>query len=847
MFPKFFFTVILTTLFCSSALSQDAQDHPATAVTVAPSGVQRFSPGGWSSLSVVGVNPTDSDSQEVVSVYLGDKPGFQFSKRFWLPAHSKRQTWLPFLVPPETPSEDQQINVSMMRLDESGGGEVFAENLHGMPIIQRSLMLTSNEINTGLILQPPNLDGSGTSEATRKSVYETIYAGRDSVIQSSLDLSLVSFGSNFLPPTPGALDELDQLVIASDHLLGDTSGMVQVRQWLRSGGRLWIMLDLTSEALVTELIGDDARYSVVNRVELNDFQFDSSDTDSAGGSGESWSSELPVEMVRVFADVDEVAFRIDSWPAAFWQSVGQGEVLFTTLGARGWLQENKTPSLAFYQLSQRYFEQRDEPIPHVQAMTPILDDQIGYQIPSRRVAGTVLGINALVILVAGIWWARRRRLERLAILIPASAIAATAILLAIGNRHTDSVPSTVATGQIVRVLDATDEAEVSTVRAVYSQNAGSLELVSAPGTLTMPSETDATSETRRILWDDDGTSQWLGPAQPPGVVRHLESDSTLQLSHPITVRGTFDGDGFRGTVVGIDARKCEDGVFVAPPRPATSVTLSESGESSGQLRGGTENLLAAEQFIPGALLSDEQRMRQDFLRRVLASPEQNPFGSRPSLLLWTEPVELGVRFSDRFHRSGSAVVSIPIQIDRPAPGADFQIPATFIGIEAFVGSRGASSVFNPRTGKWFTQLTKPNETELLCRFPESLSPMTLKSVTLTLKINAPSRSLVIKAMVDGQPTTVYQQMNPTGLIHVTIDRGDALQWHADGGLWLAIEITETQQAAAHRDDQQEETGTADRVVDNTTWQIEFVHADAVGRIESQQLSSDAETAKAGKP
>lgn len=143
--------------------------------------------------------------------------------------------------------------------------------------------------------------------------------------------------------------------------------------------------------------------------------------------------------------------------------------------------------------------------------------------------------------------------------------------------------------------------------------------------------------------------------------------------------------------------------------------------------------------------------------------------------------------------------------------------------------------------------------------------MTLNSVTVSMKLNAPSRSLVIKAMVDGEPKTVYQQRNPTGLVRFTIEDEEALRFHSDGGLWLEIGITESDGAAVLRAERQNEatvqgagqtpSGTEplpqiqapDRIVDNTTWQIDYIHLDAKGRIESGEMASNVETSQEGKP
>lgn len=849
---RFFFAAligwftIVTGVF-RTAVGQETESSAKTAVTIAPAGVQRYARGSWASLAVVAANRTAEDSEEVVSVFVGDDPNLQFSKKFWVPAFAQRQTWLPIAIPADDLSDADRVNLSMIRIDESDGGESFTKNAVQMPVSQRSVMLTDRDINTGLFGIASDLQGIIASEERYARLNAFLNAGRDSATTEQSDLPIITFHANFLPPTHNALEELDQAVIAGDQLLRDSEGLVALRRWIRGGGRAWIMLDLTSQKLVDELFGSNVDLTVIDRVELNDFKLETLDPIRAQATTvDVWSSETPVDLVRVMAESDEISSRIDGWPVAFWKRFGDGEVLFTTLGTAGWMQSSEQPTAAYTLLARRFFEPKNQPENLIEAMTPIVDDQIGYEIPSRRIAGLVLGFNALIIFAAGLWWARQRRLERMAILVPASAIITTVIMLSVGAYHARAVPSTVASSQIVRVRGATEEADLSTVHAVYSQQTGQLGLISRHEIATMPLEQSVTTETRRVRWDDNGESRWLGPGQPPGVVRHMVSDSTVSLDPPIRVRGTFDADGFRGTLAGLDAARCEDGLVGVSPGVNVAVTF-DAASQTGEVIAKASDVLPPGQFIPGSILSDRQRIRQTFLNGAFGSPETNSLAKVPSLLLWTVPVDTGVQFDDRFDKSGSALYSIPIQIDRPAPGSDFHVPATFIRANTFLSDRGSTVVFNPRTGQWLSELTNPVEAELRFEFPKPLRSMTLKRVNVTIKINAPSRTFFVKALVDGQPTTVYQQDNATGLLQFTIDRGDALELDNDVGLWLALGVTESKEAVEKRAAQAESGEAETTVVDNTTWQIDYVHLDAVGRIETNSRTSNVEASETGKP
>ncbi|MCA9140836.1 MAG: hypothetical protein KDB00_28895 [Planctomycetales bacterium] len=834
------------------AQEEEAPAEAVTAVTVTPAGVQRFANGGWASMTVVGVNRTDDDAEEVVSMFVGKDPNLQFSTKFWVPAHSKRQSWMPVAVPSADFTDEDRVNLSTIRLSGSEGAESFTENINQMPISERSAMLTNGEINTGLISDPSELLMVATRAAESERIVEIVNLARDSITSTPSDFPLISFNSVFLPPTHRALDQMDQVVIAGDQLLNDSEGMIAVRRWIRHGGRAWIMLDRVSQGMVQQLLGDDGAYTEIDRVELNDLEIEFKDPFSGRAwQPQAWTSEIPVTMLRVFTEADDVPCHVNGWPAAYWKRVGDGEVLFTTLGAEGWVNEKTTTSQALNQLSRRLFEPKNEPTEFVQALVPIVDEQIGYQIPSRSVAAIVLAVNLLALIIFGGIWTRRRQLDRMAVLVPVSALATTAVMLGIGSHHARSVPSTVATGQVVQVR-ASGEADITTVRAVYSQQAGPLGLVSGNHVLTMPSDVDATSETRRLRFDDNGTSRWFGPDQPPGVVRHLISESSMQLVNPIRVRGSFDDQGFRGTLIGLDAATCEDGLIVSLPAPMTSARFDASGDSA-HFVARQQDRLPVDQFVPGAMLSDKQRKRDAFLRQVFAEPENNSLGWGPSLLLWTSPLDLGVRFEARFTQNGPALISIPIHIDRPQPGIEIRIPSTFIHVDTFASESGRSTIYNPRNGTWLKELTKPSETQLLFEFPRALSEMTLSGVTISMKVNAPSRTLFVKAMVDGEPATMFEKENANGVVQFTIDRPDALRFHSSGALWLSFGVSESagqsalNQARNEQADPVDNGGVIAPEVDNTTWQIDYVHLDAVGQIKPGTQSSNDKATETGKP
>ncbi|MEM9367808.1 MAG: hypothetical protein AAGD07_17590 [Planctomycetota bacterium] len=821
-----------------------------TRVSFGPAGVQRFSPGGWSALSVAGVNPSDHDTEEVVSFSIADDPSLQYSRRFWLPAESKRICWLPIQVPPDVPQQGPTLPLSMIRIHDRDGRESLAENLNGEPVQERSVMLTPTEVNTALVVNSadlvlPPVSPDRPLDAVRSAedeLVKLILAARDQVIQTPQYLPLIALRSPFIAPSHESLHELDQLIIAGDHLREDTTGIESVRQWVHRGGRLWIMLDRAAPDLVEELIGHQVGFTEIDRIELNEFEFQFADRQpTPSDQTESWSSETPATLIRGIADVDEVALRINGWPAAMWQQVGRGEVLLTTLDSRGWLHADRRPTLAMLQIAGRFFETRDYPLQHTAWMKPILESEIGYEIPDRRLAGAVLSANAATVFLTGVWWMRRRRLERMAVLIPISAVLTAGTLFWIGSRQTASVPSTVATGQIVEVLRGDDRLSVSSLHAVYTQDEDAQRLSSSGATLIQP-EYQPTGETRRVRWDDSGHSRWLGNSQPPGVVRPYQS-STIQPAHPpIRVRGSFDSSGFCGNITGLDPLACEDVVAFAKTGVRSAVSV-DATDPQGALRCRVGDLLPKNRFVAGSLVSDEQRLRQGLLQNLFADRLSPPFGNESGLLLWTKPFPTDVEATPSFQTRGMALVSIPIEFVRPAPGTEFVVPATFIHTGLATDEGGFSLAYNPQTGEWLDDLTEGQVTDLLFTFPESLQGMDLQRVDVNIKITAPQRTLIIQCQQEGSLQPVYESYSPTGNVRFAIERPEWLQQRAEGGWWMQVGVTgrnqQTEQSAngpagdgSFAVDRMPPNALPSQEKENATWTIESVSISVVGRIEA---------------
>lgn len=803
----------------------DVQSPTGISLTVTPSSIGRNVPGRWSTASVNGSNGSDQDAEETTAVMVGDDSNLQFARRVWVPAGARRQSWLPLLIPSDLDPARIQVEMRSILLAESeDGAEQLKSNYLGMSTSQRSLLLSWEDSRTALLIDP--LDASAAYEPSRVEINQMLYAGRDSAGIGAQDLGMIRIGSSFLPPTGRSLDPIDQIVIADDRILTDTTAVTMIRGWLQQGGRIWFMVDQISPESVQAILGEPAPYSMIDRVELNEFEFEQTDVIASGsGIQESWSSERPTELVRVLTDLTDVQRRVNGWPVEFWQPFGQGEVLYTTLGARGWNENGDgPPTLALQSLSQRFFVSRIAPPKHTEQLISFLNDEIGYEIPDRSTVGSVLGIHMLIVLLAGGWLAYRKQLHHLALVVPVAAIVATGILFAIGKNKTSAVPSTIATSEIVRLVGASSQARVESVAAVYSQEARPLSIESSYSTTTWVGDSTDSGEVRRILWTDDGTSRWLFITQPPGAISQVVSESMITMPSPWTVRGSFTPTGFTGRIGGIDASECEDMVIVTAAAPPASVDVGGAPEV---FNSGIENVMSGDQFIDEALMSDTQQDRQDLLRQLI-TPESPLIGRQPSLLLWTNPINAGVTFDENYVRRGSTLASIPIQLGRLASGSEFLVPASFIRMESYTGIRGTSTIYNPQTGRWLDEMNKPNESELLCLVPKVLLPCELTRATIQIKMSAPSRTVWIRGLVDGELVTVDQRANPTGIMQFEITDPEALKLTSEGGLVVGLAVSESDEARPSAGDE-DDPEKRDDAPNRSTWGIDFMHVNLEGK------------------
>lgn len=537
--------------------------------------------------------------------------------------------------------------------------------------------------------------------------------------------------------------------------------------------------------------------------------------------------ERPVDLVRVLSRDFEVTHSIGGWPAALRKPVGKGWLMVTTLGARGWIEPRLLPQTnidgteALSDKGKRmmmnghialrplrdladWFHQdrRVEALPP-QAFDAFLGEQIGYSIVSRGTVMWVLMLFSFSLLGVGFYLSRSGRLEHLAWIGASIAIVVTLVLIIIGKANQSSVPMTVAQAQFVQIAPDQQQASISGLLTIYNPSSGgegadttgksgdgdsNATLQAEAGGLILPDDLSRLATRRvRMVWTDFDRWHWQNVSLPSGANTRATFEHVTPLSKPVSVKMTFDEKGAVGHVVSGELGALSNMLIATP-----SGTLAVQGKADGSFTATAADALAAGQYISAGVLDDAQRRRQDVLRILLgdsrgqsgdAAKDQSttgagqvtingrsrklPFPDSPTLIGWADAMPLGFVLPKAKQTLSTSLVSIPINIERPASGTAVAVPGAFLPYRIPRGQYGPTPAVFVEDQRAWNASSVPGMLPLAFRVPQALLPLRITKARFTLDITAPNASVEILVDRGGKLTTIQTLSAPNGA--TTID------------------------------------------------------------------------------
>lgn len=791
--------------------------------------------GGWSSIDVRATNLTDEPREALVSVlFEGGKR--QYARRFWVPARGDRTTWVPIEVPRQA-ATNGGIEYTTLVLDTQAGGEVLTRR-EGEGLSTGSILRVSDDpLRSFLILPKPLVKATAREEAMLREWPAVLAAARTA---RGVNPTSPSLAADFLPPWHMALSGLDVILLASDRLAHDTAGTAALRAWVRDGGRLWIALDAAEPETLEAILGHDARIEVVDHVELDRFVVDARDRENGMEGRDDVDVEVPIGMLRVATSHGDVVAKVDGWPAAIWIPCGQGDVLVTTLGPRAWVgPDGEGSSSALKVVASRLLAGRPERLVPARLL-PSLESRIGYATPPRTTAAAILGLFCAALLAAVWVWRRGRGVDRLAWFVPAASVAAAALLGFLGFSSSRSVEPTVSGADLLRLDPATGETLVDGAAAVFDRQSRDVDWRGRHRHWVVPT-TAGGAGGERLVWLDDDAESTENTSTHAASVERLAVHGAGDAGAGLVAVGRFGPEGLIGSLDTGAFGSPHDAAIVGLPGPALAVTVA----GDGAFRAGVEAVMGDGQYNPSAILSEEERWRQEATRRLLEAPAQGSASKnaapsnavsaavalrrRPWILCWSDAADrAGWDPPEGFLERRSTIALLPLELERTPPGTRFAIPSTFLPARVGSGSQGRSNAFDTRRGEWVKGLTSSTETVLRFEVPPSVLPCTLDRGRLSIKINAPSRVLEISVIRDGAPVTVRRIEEPTGLYDIDLDAADLALDTGAVPITVAVSPTAVERAARDRsEDEAFATAMSDTSI-SSTWDIDFVRLTVEG-------------------
>lgn len=805
-----------------------ADDAPLgkVATRAAASLVRQHRPGAWSVLSVQASNPLTkdgqgSDGEGMVSVYFPDTVDKQYVRRLWVPAGGRRNAFLPFRMPAGLPPSDSSIELQMATITLGEGNREVFQRREGDPLTETILLSVDHEPVKTLALYRKNpVDERQRTIDLDADAGDLLHVARQA---AKLSTMVTRYEEDFLPPWPEALEQFHTILLCGDRLRHDSAGLAALRSWLRDGGRLWIMLDKTPTSMLTAILGNRLDLTVVDRVDLDRFEIASTNRRSGEVTVDSCDFEKPVEFVRVATEEDDVASRINGWPAAIWLPYGEGEVLVTTLGPRGWMSEfEEQPTAALTTMMTRFFS-----VPEGRLDPEIVKDavtrQIGYTIPSRSFAMALLAACCAGLGGAGLVLARSNRLQHFAWVAPLIAVTAAGVFVATGLANSTSVPPSIAALEIQRVIPQSNELRVEGMAAIYDPRSRDVAWDAHERQWAVPLPA-SDGEVRRLVWRDDDELLPENFTTAAGSVGTTRLRGGVPSATPLGATAMFGAEGLEVSLLedmtAADRSTPSSAVVVQAAMPGLAVHAG----ADGRFAGSPDAVLPPGEYAPGGLLSDEDARRHAVLQELLNPVDAWTFPSEPALFIWSDTVTMAETFPEGFAGVGASLRVIPLTLLRTPPASPFAVPATFLRPTVEPGRSGSSTAYNARTGQWVKGLTRGGETRLRFELPAAVRPCRLDSGTLTLRCNLPSRSLSISAAAGPEPVEIVSRRNPNGVLTIPL-AAEHLELDASGGVHLGIVVGNVEAAATT------ETTLGDdglEPFEDTGWQIDYVWLSVAG-------------------
>ena len=737
-------------LFCllvvGSALGQSAD--PVLRRGGARDGVGIYREGKWGATLIEVENPSDERVDVMAVMGFDHEPEVQFGQRIFLPAKSRRAIQLPIRF--DTVSEKIVENRSVTTHTQMFTADAYEKRLGTAEVL---LYYEPRQPTVGIL-----------DDTTVRHDGRLLFEGFRDIAENVLGKTgLAGVNARNAPQRSLCWDALDALMISAEYPELDTAQLDALRSWLIGGGVLWIQLDRVDPEFCRVLLGDAFQCELVDRTELTTVEMNN----SLGRAESTERYEQPIDMVRVLPGETQVRRIVDGWPALLEQNVGDGRVLYSTVGARGWFEESGEPIGAAQSEAISFLRiPKDTRVPDDE-LTQAVGEQIGYRITSRGTIITILGSFGGVLLVCGIVLGVRKRLEYLAPVGIVASLATVAVLYVLGALKHGELEPTVAVTQVASLSG--DRVSMHGAMGVYTPSAYSDEITSASGTVFWPSMQDMSGKLIRMIWTDLNAYRWEHLTLPEGAVRPFTMQGALTIDEEVTALGRFGPEGLEITLDEGSLTNVTDVVL-----PTARGHFAPSDQGDGRYVARTEDLLSPGRFFRSVAGTDARRRHEQIYTLYFESGGVDlldKLDDQQRLMFWVDRIDTGLGLGFEAEQLGDAMVIMPLRMQPTEPGTKVRVPASFVPFEP---SRSpwagmVSTPYDTRKREWIGQISAPKEVAIEFSLPREVLPLDVESLALTLSFGSSSGWAVhLRDPNSNKPQTIEQWANPGSSLRIEL-------------------------------------------------------------------------------
>ena len=755
-------------------------------VNVGISDHQRMQRGKWGLMQAAFANSSDTDREVLVVVVPPSSRGLQYGRQVVIPAGCHRTCQWPVLM---TDSDAPVFNFEYLVFEDPGGsGEI--QRVSDEEVVRSFTVINPESRNGTAVGYRGLLTSFNESPRDRHGLETLANVLRNEAGQERMELTI---SAKDLDGYPEALESLDQLLITSQTLHDFPEACDAVRVWVQRGGRMWLFLDQTGMKTAHALLADTLPLTRIDETSTNVVKMKINKSESKQRYPErelTREFSEPVRQVRVIAGSGRTLWSVGDWPAVIEVPFGNGTVFVTTISPEAFVQmDGDQRSLpCARQIADRMFRdlKKDSPVSE-QRLSSAAAGSIGYEVPSRAFAATVmLGFVALLTVAgtAAIW---KSRPAWLLWAIPLLALFCTVPAVRVGARSRNVAPSTAIQQLFTSVVEGQTTLAADGVMSVYHPTPSAVHAKMKDFALLVPEHTNSENYYRRMVWTDRGESEWRNLRQAVGV-RNYHIRSMKRLDQPPMLKMTLDQDGLSGQIDHSDALSASDMILagLSPDR------MSAHMQADRNFRVSPGNALAATEFVTGTILTDTQKRRASVYKDLFRTADRTTYPDRLSLLYWSDLVNPSIRLGEEVtRRNGSVLVALPVDLQPPAVNTDFTIPAALLPYQTVFDDQGGLSRAYSNPHREWRQREVAGVTLLEFKVPEVCRPFHATGGTLVIRLNAGSRSVILSMGSRDHPALIRTFNSPAGLYPLALSPDHLNSIVKTGSVYLRMDVSET--------------------------------------------------------